>query len=89
MKPVLTVVALCAACGLPPATASARPMTVQDVTFAKPESAMVKGAGGAAVQYWLIKPPGFDASKKYPVVFLIHGGPQGAWDDAWSYRLGE
>ena len=34
----------------------------------------------------LIKPPDFDPAKKYPVVFLIHGGPQGAWDDAWSYR---
>jgi dipeptidyl aminopeptidase/acylaminoacyl peptidase len=38
------------------------------------------------VQGFLIKPPGFDASKKYPVKFLIHGGPQGAWGDAWSYR---
>jgi dipeptidyl aminopeptidase/acylaminoacyl peptidase len=37
-------------------------------------------------QGFLIKPPAFDASKKYPVKFLIHGGPQGAWGDAWSYR---
>lgn len=59
---------------------------LKDLTFEKPEAATVTGAGGAPVQYWLIKPPGFDASKKYPVVFLIHGGPQGAWDDAWSYR---
>lgn len=59
---------------------------LKDVTFEKPETATVTGAAGAPVQYWLIKPPGFDASKKYPVVFLIHGGPQGAWDDAWSYR---
>lgn len=50
------------------------------------ESLTVTGAAGAAVQYWLLKPPNFDASKKYPVVFLIHGGPQGAWDDAWSFR---
>jgi dipeptidyl aminopeptidase/acylaminoacyl peptidase len=28
----------------------------------------------------------FDASKKYPAIVLIHGGPQGAWEDAWSYR---
>ncbi len=51
-----------------------------------PESFSVKGAGGAPVQSWLIKPPGFDPAKKYPVVFLIHGGPQGAWEDGWSYR---
>ncbi|MGD0892395.1 MAG: prolyl oligopeptidase family serine peptidase, partial [Terracidiphilus sp.] len=38
------------------------------------------------LQGFIIQPPGFDASKKYPVKFLIHGGPQGAWGDAWSYR---
>ena len=41
---------------------------------------------GVKVQGFLIPPPGFDASKKYPVKFLIHGGPQGAWGDSWSYR---
>jgi dipeptidyl aminopeptidase/acylaminoacyl peptidase len=46
----------------------------------------VKGAGGASVQYWRLEPPGFDRSRKYPVVFLIHGGPQGDWADAWSTR---
>jgi dipeptidyl aminopeptidase/acylaminoacyl peptidase len=57
-----------------------------DVAFEKPESLSVPGAGGTPIQYWLIKPPSFDASRKYPVVFLLHGGPQGAWDDAWSSR---
>jgi dipeptidyl aminopeptidase/acylaminoacyl peptidase len=38
------------------------------------------------LQGFIIRPPGFDASKKYPVKFLIHGGPQGAWGDSWSYR---
>jgi dipeptidyl aminopeptidase/acylaminoacyl peptidase len=51
-----------------------------------PESLTVSGAGGTPVQYFVVKPPAFDASKKYPVVFLIHGGPQGDWADAWSYR---
>jgi len=41
---------------------------------------------GTKVQGFLIPPPGFDAAKKYPVKFLIHGGPQGAWGDSWSYR---
>jgi dipeptidyl aminopeptidase/acylaminoacyl peptidase len=40
----------------------------------------------APVEGFLIKPPGFDPAKKYPVKLLIHGGPQGAWGDAWSYR---
>jgi dipeptidyl aminopeptidase/acylaminoacyl peptidase len=59
---------------------------LKDIEFQKPESLTVAGAGGTPIQYWLIKPPAFDPAKKYPVVFLIHGGPQGAWDDAWSYR---
>ncbi|HYM62785.1 MAG TPA: S9 family peptidase [Thermoanaerobaculia bacterium] len=44
------------------------------------------GAGGTDVQALLVKPPRFDASKKYPAVVLIHGGPQGAWNDGWTYR---
>ncbi|HEU5350277.1 MAG TPA: S9 family peptidase [Terracidiphilus sp.] len=35
---------------------------------------------------FIVKPPHFDPAKKYPVKFLIHGGPQGAWDQSWSYR---
>jgi dipeptidyl aminopeptidase/acylaminoacyl peptidase len=38
------------------------------------------------IEGFLLKPPGFDAHKKYPVKFLIHGGPQGAWGEYWSYR---
>ncbi|MBA3832596.1 MAG: S9 family peptidase [Chthoniobacterales bacterium] len=45
-----------------------------------------KAADGTEVQGFLVKPPGFDASKKYPVKFLIHGGPEGAWGDDWSFR---
>jgi dipeptidyl aminopeptidase/acylaminoacyl peptidase len=44
------------------------------------------GALGAKVHGFLLKPRNFDASKRYPLVVLIHGGPQGAWNDAWSYR---
>ena len=51
-----------------------------------PESLTVPGAGGTPIQYWLLKPPQFDPSKTYPVVFLIHGGPQGDWGDGWSAR---
>ena len=50
------------------------------------ESFFFAGANGTHVQGFLIRPPNFDPSKKYPVKFLIHGGPQGAWGDAWSYR---
>ena len=44
------------------------------------------GAAHTAVQALIVKPPMFDAGKKYPAVVLIHGGPQGGWGDAWSYR---
>jgi dipeptidyl aminopeptidase/acylaminoacyl peptidase len=50
------------------------------------ESFWFTGAHNDKVEGFLVKPPNFDASKKYPVKFLIHGGPQGAWGDDWSYR---
>jgi dipeptidyl aminopeptidase/acylaminoacyl peptidase len=50
------------------------------------ESFWFPAADKTKVQGFLIKPPAFDPAKKYPVKFLIHGGPQGAWGDSWSYR---
>ena len=44
------------------------------------------GAEGTKVHGFLIKPPHFDEDKKYPTVFMVHGGPQGAWHDGWHYR---
>ncbi len=54
--------------------------------LAKPESFTFKGAGGTEVQGFLVRPPAFDAAKKYPVLMLLHGGPQTQWGDTWSYR---
>lgn len=45
-----------------------------------------KGALNAKVHGFIVKPSNFEASKKYPLVVLIHGGPQGAWNDNWGYR---
>ena len=50
------------------------------------ELVTTKGALGAEIQSLLLKPPGFDPNAKYPAIVLVHGGPQSAWDDAWSYR---
>ena len=50
------------------------------------ESFWFPAADGTKLQGFVIRPPVFDPAKKYPVKFLIHGGPQGAWGDAWSYR---
>ncbi len=52
----------------------------------KPESVTIPGEGGTPMQMWILKPPGFDPKKKWPVAFLVHGGPQGAWEDGWSFR---
>jgi dipeptidyl aminopeptidase/acylaminoacyl peptidase len=52
----------------------------------RPRSVRVPVEGGTEMQMWILEPPGFDAGKKWPVVYLVHGGPQGAWEDGWSYR---
>ncbi len=63
---------------------------INDAIFASleipsPESVWYEGAAGAKIQAWLFKPPQFDARKKYPLILMIHGGPQGSWG-GWSYR---
>ncbi|HEU4389131.1 MAG TPA: S9 family peptidase, partial [Blastocatellia bacterium] len=45
-----------------------------------------EGAAGAKVHGFIVKPANFTTGKKWPLLVLIHGGPQGAWNDAWSYR---
>jgi dipeptidyl aminopeptidase/acylaminoacyl peptidase len=44
------------------------------------------GAAGKKIHGYIVKPTNFDAGKKYPLLVLIHGGPQGAWNDNWGYR---
>lgn len=41
---------------------------------------------GEEISGFLVRPPGFVLTKKYPLLVLIHGGPQGAWGQSWSYR---
>ena len=59
---------------------------LSQIAMSDAEPFWFKGALGDEVEGSLVKPPNFDASKKYPVKFLIHGGPEGAWGDDWSYR---
>jgi len=51
---------------------------IEDVTY--------KGFGGADVQMFVLYPPGFDESKKWPLLVLVHGGPHGTFGDDWHYR---
>src|SRR5581483_6317581 len=50
------------------------------------ESFWFPGAFGDKVQGFLVKPPNFDPNKKYPVKFIVHGGPEVPMGDEWSYR---
>ncbi len=50
------------------------------------ESFSITASDGTKVESFVVKPPDFDAKKKYPALFLIHGGPQGEWGESWSYR---
>jgi len=50
------------------------------------ESVTFTGAAGKTVQAFVVKPTGFDPGKTYPLLVLIHGGPQGSWNDGWTYR---
>jgi dipeptidyl aminopeptidase/acylaminoacyl peptidase len=51
-----------------------------------PENFWFEGAEGTRVQAMLIRPPQFEAKKKYPLLVLLHGGPQTMWSNAWGYR---
>jgi dipeptidyl aminopeptidase/acylaminoacyl peptidase len=62
-----------------------RPLLAQ-LDVPKPESVEVPVEGGVKMQMWVLKPPGFDATKKWPVAYLVHGGPQSAWENGWSFR---
>jgi dipeptidyl aminopeptidase/acylaminoacyl peptidase len=60
--------------------------TLGDRQMTPLEEFWVNGADGARVHSFLIRPPNFTPGRKYPVLMLIHGGPQGFWGHAWTYR---
>jgi dipeptidyl aminopeptidase/acylaminoacyl peptidase len=57
-----------------------------NVEMNAPETFWFEGAEGTRVQAMIIKPPDFVATKKYPTLVLLHGGPQTMWSNAWGYR---
>ncbi|MBA3440251.1 MAG: S9 family peptidase [Pyrinomonadaceae bacterium] len=57
-----------------------------DFNLKPAEEAAWEAADGAKVHGFIVKPANFSSSRKWPLLVLIHGGPQGAWNDAWSYR---
>jgi dipeptidyl aminopeptidase/acylaminoacyl peptidase len=71
--------------GLKPVT-HANDTLLANLEMNAPEKFWYDGAEGTKVQAMLIRPPKFDATKKYPVLVLLHGGPQTMWGDSWGYR---
>jgi dipeptidyl aminopeptidase/acylaminoacyl peptidase len=57
-----------------------------DFNLKPAEEVSWEGAVGSRVYGFITKPANFTAAKKWPLIVLIHGGPQGAWNDSWSYR---
>ena len=58
----------------------------RDIAYGDFERFTFKGWNGDEVQGFVFKPAGFEPGMKYPVAFLIHGGPQGAWTNGFHYR---
>jgi dipeptidyl aminopeptidase/acylaminoacyl peptidase len=56
------------------------------IRIGEPEQFSFEGANGDTVHAWIVKPVDFDPARKYPVAFLIHGGPQGSWANDFHYR---
>jgi dipeptidyl aminopeptidase/acylaminoacyl peptidase len=57
------------------------------IRLGRVEEVWYTSSGGARIQGWIVKPPGFDASKKYPLIMEIHGGPHAMYNVGFSYQL--
>jgi len=74
------------AAGSPTALTRINAEALTDVEFGEVSSFNFRGWNGDAVQAWEVKPPGFDANKKYPLLLLMHGGPENSWANLFHYR---
>ena len=74
------------------ATTAPAPLTrinaqgLQDIEFGEASSFTFGGWKGENIDAWQVKPPGFDANKKYPLLLLMHGGPENSWGNLFHYR---
>jgi dipeptidyl aminopeptidase/acylaminoacyl peptidase len=65
---------------------SANEQLLAETAIGAVEETTFKGANGDDVQMFVVYPPGFVKTKKYPLVQLVHGGPVGTFGDSWSFR---
>ena len=74
------------------ATTAPAPLTrinaqgLQDIEFGEASSFTFRGWKGENIDAWQVKPPGFDPNKKYPLLLLMHGGPENSWGNLFHYR---
>jgi dipeptidyl aminopeptidase/acylaminoacyl peptidase len=74
------------------ATTAPTPLTrinakaLEDIEFGEASSFTFHGWKGDNIDAWQVKPPGFDANKKYPLLLLMHGGPENSWGNLFHYR---
>src|SRR5947208_11109909 len=54
---------------------------LREIDFGQASSFTFAGWNGETVQAWQIKPPNFDPTKKYPLLLVMHGGPENAWSN--------
>lgn len=59
---------------------------LRDIRFGEPQFFTFKGYAGDTVQGYVVKPADYRPGRKYPVAFIVHGGPQGAMTNDFHYR---
>ena len=75
------------------ARATLRPIThvnddvFKDIAQSEPEEIWYTSFDGKKIQGWILKPPGFDASRKYPMILEIHGGPHAAYGSTYTHEF--
>lgn len=72
--------------GAPTQLTSMNTDALKDIEFGETGSFTFPGWNGETVQAWKVTPPGFDPNKKYPLVLLMHGGPENSWRNDFHYR---
>jgi dipeptidyl aminopeptidase/acylaminoacyl peptidase len=70
----------------PTALTSINADTLMDIEFGEWSSFTFPGANGDTIQAWRVTPPEFDPNKKYPLLLLMHGGPENSWGNLFHYR---
>ena len=72
--------------GAPVALTHLNDALLSQYTLTPLEDFWVESSDKSRVQSFVVKPPNFDPNRKYPVLLLVHGGPEGEWGESWTYR---